>query len=106
MIRKMDNVGETIFSGVSDDRALITGTTIGMGGVRSMMASSHPRNRLVLISLTPSDGTLEYPDDTAPGSIQPTNGTVPVGELHGSQRFGPEAWSDNITRRAPYPHEK
>ena len=59
MIRKLDNVGETIFFGVSDDSTLITGKTIGMSGGRSMMASSHPRNRLVLTSLTPSDSTLE-----------------------------------------------
>ena len=59
MIRKVDNVGETTFFGVSEDRALITGTTIGMSGERSMMASSHPPNRLVLTSLTPSDSTLE-----------------------------------------------
>jgi hypothetical protein len=42
MIRKVDNVGEAIFFGVSDDSVLITSKTIGMSGGRSMMASSHP----------------------------------------------------------------
>ena len=69
MIRKVDNVGETIVVGVSDDRALMTGKTIGMSGGRSMMALSHPRNRLVLTSLTPSDSTPEHHNGTAPGSL-------------------------------------
>jgi hypothetical protein len=85
MIRKVDNVGEATFFGVSDDRALMTGTTIGMSGGRSMMASSHPCNPLVLISLTPSDSTLEYHSGAAPGSLQQTHGTVRVGELHGAK---------------------